>query len=360
MSAPDAADVAARLALLRDALAQAGTDAGALRLRGADWLAWATAGAAMEPGAQAGAELLVTADEACILTDEADAPRLRAALVQGEGVAGPFTFHIAPWAEPELNDTYALGAAGGRAVLSDVPQRAGELALPAQLATLLRVRRAVLRTADQERYRALGRDAAVAVGEALRAARPDWSDHELAGACAHALWRRGIEPVLLLAACEPRGKRAQLAVSARRHGLHAHLVRSVAFGPLTDDERSVQQALLQLEATGLDAVRPGQSLAAVYHALDAGYRHANQPDAIRAGRQGGVTGYAVHELVATPSTATGIEAGMAIALQPGFAGARAGDTFLLGAQGLENLTVDPNWPVQTIAGRARPVWLEVT
>jgi hypothetical protein len=50
---------------------------------------------------------------------------------------------------------------------------------------------------------------------------------------------------------------------------------------------------------------------------------------------------------------------MAFAFNPSFAGMKVEDTFLLGANGLENLTSDPDWPATTIQGRARPIWLEV-
>lgn len=362
-----AAEVAAKLRLLRDALAEGidGSHAGAIRLRGADWFAWATAGAAASPllaGDANGAELLVTADEACVLADAAEAERLREA-----GLPDGFTFHIAPWAETELHDRYVLGAAGGGIVLSDRPQRA-EAALPHNL----RLRRTVLGPAEQERLRLLGIDAAAAVGAALRSARPAWTEHELAAAAVQALMQRGIEPALILAAgarrlplqrrpaptAEPLGDRAMLAVSARRHGLHANLMRCVSFGPLPDDLQVQQRELLQVEATGLDAVRPGQSLAAVYHALDAAYRHADRADAIQARHQGGIAGYLPVEMLASPSTATGIETGMAFAFAPGWPGVAVQDTFLLGANGLDNLTADPAWPSTTVGGRVRPLWLE--
>jgi Xaa-Pro aminopeptidase len=360
-----AAEVADKLALLRAALAETG--ATAVRLRGTDWFAWATAGgdASVLLAADCGvAEVLVTREDAVVLTDAVEAERLRL-----EQVPAGFTFHIAPWAETELRETYVLGAARGGAVLSDHP-RANEQALPASL----RLRRMVLHPAEQARYRVLGREAAAALTQVLSAARPDWTELDLAAAGAQALWRRGIQPALVLAAGsrrrqafrhpvptnEPLGARAMLAVCARRHGIHASLARTVAFGPLSDDERNAQADLLQVEATGLDAVRPGQSLAAVYHALEAAYRHANRPDAILDHPQGGITGYQPREIVASPSTATGIETGMAFALDPGFAGLITEDTFLLGASGLENLTEDPEWPATTIQGRARPVWLEVT
>jgi Xaa-Pro aminopeptidase len=364
-----AAESAARLRLLREALQQLG--GGAIRLRGADWFAWATAGGdcsvllASDCGV---AELLVTQDEACVLTDEVEAERIR----QEEVPAG-FTYHIAPWAEPELHDTYVLNAAanGGDPgpVLSDRP-RHDEQPLPHGL----RLRRMVLTPGEQERYRVLGREAAEAMSEVLRAARPDWSEYRLAGAGAEALLRRGIQPAQVLAAgsrrlhlfrhptptFEPIGDHAMLVFSARRHGLYANLTRFVSFRPLTDDERNEQQDMLQVEATALDAVRPGQSLAAVYHALEAAYRHVNRPDAIRSYHQGGITGYAARELNASPVSATGLEAGMAFAFNPSFDGLKIEDTFLLGPAGLENLTIDPSWPTTTIQGRTRPLWLEAT
>lgn len=360
-----ATEVAARLALLRETLDQTG--AGAIRLRGLDWFAWATAGgdgAVQLAQASGAAEVLVTRDDAVILTDEIEAERLRQ-----EQVPPGFTYHIAPWAEIELRETYVLGAAAaaGGVVLSDCPNHVDQ-PLPAAL----RLRRMVLDEAEQARYRALGLEAAAAVSEVLRAARPEWTEFQLAGAAAHALWSRGIQPAAILAAGERRlplfchalptherlGSRASLQVCARRHGLVANLTRSVSFGPLPDPLKNALDELLRVEATGLDAVRPGNSLAAVYHALDAAYRHANRPDAIRLHHQGGITGYAAREIIATPSTATGLETGMALAFNPGFAGIKIEDTFLLGAGGLDNLTLDPHWPMAQVQGRARPLWLE--
>ena len=351
-----AREAADKLQQLRDVLQQA--SAGAIRLRGADWFAWATAGGDAGSG---NAELLVTKDEACILTDDAEGERLRR-----EQVPAGFTYHAAPWAEPELHDKYGSTAAGEGAILSDRP-RAGEAALPHAAA----VRRMVLSPQEQERYRSLGRDVAEAVGRALRSARPDWTEAALAGAVASALIRRGIQPVGLrvdnatarggpVPSQAAIGDRVTLTCTTRRDGLHAGLSRSVSFTPLTDDERNAWDALLHLEGTALDAARPGQSLGAVYHALEDAYRHADREDAIRLHRQGGVTGYAPVELPFDPTSATGLESGMAIALVPSFDAIKIEDTFLLGPSGLENLTVDPGWPTTIIQGRARPLWLEAT
>lgn len=364
-AAARAAEVADKLALLRATLTQ--EKAAAIRLRGIDWFAWATAGGSStvlltsEVGV---AEVLVTHEQACVLTDQIEVERLRAEEI-GEG----FGFHVTPWAEPELRERFVASAAGSGVVLSDRPQRANTSERP--LPSSLRVRRMVLGPSEVARYRELGRAAAEAMTEVLQQVRPEWREFELAGRAADALWRRGIEPALVLVAGErrlqlyrhpvpasdPIGRRAMLVYCARRHGLYANLTRCVGFGG-AGPSREEQVRLLEVEATGLAAVRPGQSLSAVYHALAQAYNHADAQDAINAHHQGGLTGYLSREIVATPSTATPFEAGMAVAFNPSHAGLKVEDTFLIGQHGLDNLTCDPRWPALEVRGRARPLWLE--
>jgi Xaa-Pro aminopeptidase len=353
------AEVAAKLALARRWLAQAG--GGALRLRGIDWFAWITGGgsSAVLQTAEVGvAEVLVNRDDACILTDEIEADRLKE-----EEVAPGFSFHVTPWADPEWREQFVLAEAGAAPVLSDRPAGA-ELAL----APHAHQQRLVLTAPEQQRYRELGMAAAAAMSEVLRAARPDWTELRLTAEGARALWRRGIQPALVLGAGarrlplyrhptpsgDPLGDHAMLVFCARRHGLHANLTRFVTFGA----EPPLQAELMTVEATALAACVPGNSLAAVYHALGHAYRHAGHHDAIREYHQGGVTGYLPYEQLATASTALELAAGMALALNPSFRGNRIADTFLLGTHSLENLTLDPGWPSLMVQGRLRPLWLE--
>lgn len=363
MSGPERnAEVAAKLALLRDYLVQHG--AVAIRLRGSDWFAWITAGgsnAVLHTTDTGVAEVLVTQDEAAILTDEIEAARLR-----DEEVPSGFSFHVTPWAQVELRERYVLGLSGDGLVLSDRPHGDEQ-----PLANGLRQRRMVLMESEQGRYRQLGRDAAEAMTATMRRARPEWTEYELAAAGAAELWRRGIHPALILAAGErrlplyrhptpshePIGARAMLVFCARRHGLYANLTRCVAFGGAAPAQQD-QAALMEVEATGLAAVVPGKSLSAVYHAFAAAYNHADRQAAMDEHHQGGITGYLAREIVATASTATELEAGMAFAFNPSFAGLKMEDTFLLGPQGLDNLTLDPQWPAVTVQGRQRPLWLE--
>ncbi|MDC8757354.1 M24 family metallopeptidase [Janthinobacterium fluminis] len=360
MTAPGEHETRAKLAQMRRWLEQSG--AGALRLRGVDWFAWATAGGsnAVLLAAEAGvAEVLVTAAAAYLLTDPIEAARL-----QHEEVLAPWTWQVSPWAQRELREHFVQHAAAGAVVLSDRPGPR-EHALPA----CAREARLVLGPQERERYRRLGRLAAGAAGEALRAARPRWSEHELAGAAAHALCARGLQPALVLAAGEerlaryrhplptarPLGRRAMLVLCARRHGLYANLTRFVCFGVGADPR---QEQLMALEAVALDACEAGQPLCTVYRALDGAYAYAGWPDAILQHHQGGITGYLAREVLATAHTEITLREGMALAFNPSLDGIKIEDTFLLEDEALCNLTFDPDWPWAEVQGRRRPLCLE--
>ncbi|MBB5369495.1 MULTISPECIES: M24 family metallopeptidase [unclassified Janthinobacterium] len=237
MNWPTELEVEHKLAQMRGWLEQ--QRAGGIRLRGADWFAWATAGASNSQNPMSpcgGAELLVTRDRAYILSDEAEAPCLRE-----DALHGPWTWQVSPWMQPqlhELREHFVQHAAGGASVLSDLP-RLHECGLP----TSMREERLVLLQAEQQRYLHLGQLVASAASEALRKARPDWTERELAAACVRALWLRGVQEVHIIALGAQRqslyrrapasattlGARAVLAVCARRHGLCASLSRQVRF-----------------------------------------------------------------------------------------------------------------------------------
>jgi Xaa-Pro aminopeptidase len=139
--------------------------------------------------------------------------------------------------------------------------------------------------------------------------------------------------------------------------LIANLTRFVHFGGAPRHPQ--QDALLEIEAAGLAACRPGALLSDVYEALSQAYGGHGFPQAIRQHHQGGLTGYLSREVVATPHTAVPLAARMAVAFNPSLPGAKLEDTFLIHDDGLENLTVDPEWPVEMHAGQKRPLPLEV-
>src|SRR4028119_1622032 len=99
-------EVSRKLELIRQALTETG--ATGVRLRGTDWFAWATGGAsntvllAAETGV---AEVLVTTQDAWVLTDEIEATRL-----QDEELPANFQLHVNPWADAVARESFVRDA----------------------------------------------------------------------------------------------------------------------------------------------------------------------------------------------------------------------------------------------------------
>lgn len=234
----------------------------------------------------------------------------------------------------------------------------------------LRAARAVLLPVERDRYRALGRDAATAMSAVLRAARPETTEAALAGELVRAIVELGAEPVVVLVGGEsrravrhplptgaPLGRRALVAVGARRHGLVANLTRWVRFGPTPDD--ALDAALVEVEADAFAATIPGRALGDVLGDIaDAYPRHGLPADAWQGHHQGGPTGYLGRDPKVLPDTADLVVAGQAYAWNPSVPGGKVEDTVIVGSTGIEVLTADPWWPVAPVRGLPRPLPLE--
>ncbi|GFO68181.1 hypothetical protein GMLC_17600 [Geomonas limicola] len=340
-------------------------EGGTARLRGIDWFAWITAGgsSAVLLTAETGiAEVLVTPQGACVVTDEIEAARL-----MDEELPVGFPVRPIPWAYHEAREALVRELTQGCRVFSDRPVP-GEDPLPEEL---LHARWSLL-PVEQERYREVGRQAALAMTEVLNLARPEWSELDLAGAGAQALLRRGLEPGLVMAAGErrlelyrhpmptsaPLGRQAMLVFCARGFGLWANLTRFVSFGALPAASLERHRLVQQVEARALELSRPGTRLRTVYGELAKGYAALGHPEAIREHHQGGSTGYLSREVIATPDSCATLAVGSAVAWNPSLVGAKVEDTLLITESGLENLTLDPAWPTAPVAGTPRPQVLE--
>ncbi|MCU0569336.1 MAG: M24 family metallopeptidase [Oculatellaceae cyanobacterium Prado106] len=364
-------EIADKIALMRQALRETGTDA--IRLQGTDWFSWATAGAshtvllAAETGV---AEILVTREGAWIMTSEIEAPRFQEEeLTSYNGSLGAYQLFVYPWAEEAQRDAWIQEVTSNGFILSDRPPYPSA-ALPASLIQ----QKQILIPNELDRYRQVGRLASEAMTEVLASAKPDWTEAQLAGAGAAALWRRGLHPALTLAAGEkrlpryrhpiptqePLGRMAMLVFCARGYGLYANLTRFVCFGSLSTAEANLHNQVYIIEADLLDRCRPGARLDELYGAIAQAYQDSGYPHAIQEHHQGGLTGYLSREVVATPTTRDILHPNMALAWNPSLPGAKVEDTFAIAPDApLENLTFDPNWPSTEIAGRLRPLPLEL-
>ncbi|MEG3839848.1 M24 family metallopeptidase [Microcoleus sp. herbarium14] len=358
-------EVDRKLEFIRKTLTETGSIA--LRLRGTDWFAWATAGGSntvlltAETGV---AEILITAENAFVLTDEIEAQRL-----QDEELPANFQMHIYPWADVAQREAFVNQITGSGKVMSDRPNAAERAIAPS-----LKSCKQTMMSSELERYRRVGSLASEAMTEVLSAAKPTWTEYQLAGAGAEALWARGLHPALTLVAGERRlplyrhatatgeqiGRQAMLVFCARGWGLYANLTRFVCFGSLEPKDDELHQAVRKIEAAALNFCQPGVSLNAVYATLKNAYEQHGYPQAIREHHQGGTTGYLAREIVANPGTSDILAENTAVAWNPSLSGAKIEDTFVVSSGGtLENLTFDANWPSVEVAGRLRPVPLEI-
>ncbi|MBD2358407.1 M24 family metallopeptidase [Tolypothrix sp. FACHB-123] len=368
-------EVSQKLEIVRQTLAQ--TEAEGVRLRGTDWFAWATDGAShtvlltAETGV---AELLITQQDAWVLTDEIEAQRLK-----DEELPSNFQVYIHPWADGAAREAFVRDVTSGGKIISDVcnnakrDRSADTSHLEQPIPPSLQQSKRVLLPTEIERYRQVGQKASAAMTEVLQAAKPDWTEYQLAGAGAEALWARGLHPALTLVAGERRlplyrhatatsekiGRQAMLVFCARGYGLFANLTRFVCFGSLTQDDGELHRHVREIEAKALSASQPGMTLDAIYYALTQAYEQHGFADAIRQHHQGGTTGYLAREIVANPQTQDFLTENMAIAWNPSLIGAKVEDTFVILKDGkLENLTFDANFPHIEVEGRFRAVPLE--
>ena len=229
--------------------------------------------------------------------------------------------------------------------------------------------RLVLSPEEQERFCTLGVAAAAALGEVMRSAEAAWTEQRLAGATAEGMIGEGIQPQVLLVAGEerifkyrhplpknrPLGKLCMTVVCGRRSGLVVNLTRLRSWNHPEAGRR--YEKVLRVEAAALDASRPGISLDDVLKAIRDAYVEIGHADAFNQHHQGGIAGYRSREIVAVPNEKTRLETGMAVTWNPSLSGVKVEDTFLLTARGLENLTVDPHWPMINVNGRKRPALL---
>lgn len=240
---------------------------------------------------------------------------------------------------------------------------AGQAVTEAEVAAALRAARAGLLPAEAERYRTLGRETAEAMTDAAGFVSPDMTERDVAAALAGALVARGIDPLVVLVAGHSRlahrhplptrevlGERAMLVVCGRRQGLIANATRWVGAAGAADDR------ILEVEAGFLAATRPGVRLDEAFAAGCAAYGAAGfAPDEWRNHHQGGPTGYAGRDPRATADTTDVVVEHHAFAWNPSAPGAKVEDTVVVGADGVEVLTVDPRWPAVEHAGLLRPL-----
>jgi antitoxin VapB len=345
-----AAEVAAKLEAVR---AWAGKrDLDAVLIGSQAGFAWITAGghSHISIGEAGGvASVLVTADRALLLTTNIELGRMFDEEVRGLPLHGVEW----PWHEQARADRVVAKLCDPARSVSDL----GAHGLPRADPSLAALRFTLL-PAEIERYRTLGRDAAEAVEIACLAARPGDSELDVAASVAEECARRNILALVNLAAADdriaayrhplPTGRRVErtmlVALTGRRHGLHASLTRMFTFGAPDQDLAARHRAVLRVDARYLVESRPGATLGEVMAAAVEQYAAEGFPDQWRLHHQGGLTGYGGREVFATPGQGHRLERGQALAWNPSITRVKSEDTVIAGEDGVEVLTSTEGWP----------------
>jgi len=307
---------------------------GALLLRRSANFAWYTNGAdnRVDHASPFGvADVLITHDAEYIFTNNIEATRMR------QEQTPSFEVIEHPWYGQEIAAVREVVGEGSLG--TDFPLE-NALDVSSEIAPL----RYVLDPDALERYRRIGADAAVAVAEAANSLEPGMSEYEAAGKLAAACRDRGLFSSVLLAAADerlahyrhpiPQGntieRRAMLVVSAERGGLYANVTRIVNFEELDKElERRSRACEIILRRMREEATRSGRTLADIFADCQRFYAEEGFPDQWKLHHQGGTTGYASREIIATPATLQEIRVGQAFAWNPSITGAKAEETFLL-------------------------------
>jgi Xaa-Pro dipeptidase len=359
-----AEEVDTKLVATRAVLAQKGWT-GVLLLSQANF-AWVTGGGRshVSIGEAAGvAAVLVTPDDAYVLTTNIELRRI----VEEEVAGLPFQTVDYPWHQQDgqlkqLNELCDMSRAVSDLNPTDTPGELAEL-------------RYVMHQSEIKRYRALGVDAARAVESACRAVEPGDTEADVAARVAYECVARDILPLVNLVAADdriasyrhpiPTQRRLWgtllVALTGRRHGLHASLTRVVSFGPPDEDLARRHTAVTRVDARVIEASRPGVSLADAFAILVARYAEEGFADEWRLHHQGGLTGYAGREIFATPAATHRLRSHEALAWNPSITRVKSEDTVLVGDDGCEVLTRTGGWPETEVAADsgavARPALL---
>ncbi|WP_290813827.1 M24 family metallopeptidase [Halovivax sp.] len=325
--------------------------------------AWLTGGSnVVDRGADAGVAAVGFDGDWRVLTDSIEASRIAAEELP-EVDAEVETY---PWYERELTDAIAARTDGRGAADVEVPgfERIDASSL-----------RQPLTDRDLEDYRELGRETAAAVESVCRDLRADDTEADVAAAVAIALRTREIEaPVVLVGGAQRAGAYrhytptdaelgdyALVSVTARRDGLHASCTRTVRFHA-PDWLADRHDAAARVEVTALAATRKlatrGGTAGDVFAEIRSAYQQLGFAGEWREHHQGGATGYAGREWIATPNHEAGLTTPMAYAWNPTVAGAKSEDTVLVTNDGFEVLTATGEWPTRSFDAVDRECSLE--
>jgi Xaa-Pro aminopeptidase len=234
----------------------------------------------------------------------------------------------------------------------------GALDLTGQVAQL----RSTLTVREMERMRSLGQLCTEIVESAAHEARPGMREEELAARIACRAAQMQVQPITDIVASDeritafrhplPSSKRidrlVMLVLCGRKDGLVCSITRFVHFGPIPAQLAGDNFKAARIAAVGLHFTRPQAYWDDVFSRIQQAYAQAGHPDEWVVHHLGGPAGYEPREAFARPGLHWPVETGQAGVWNPSLGAARSVDTFLVGEQCNELVTISPEWPRQVV------------
>jgi Xaa-Pro aminopeptidase len=301
--------------------------------------------------------VLATASERVCLSNNIEAPRMEKEELARSGI--PVVSF--PWYDRKRGAAKVAEVIAGRKVAADMdPLGLGLPPLPNAFGEL----RWHLTEEEVARYREGAKRASAAMESACRSIEFGVSEHEIAGALDYHLHRSACTPLVTLVAADERIERFRHPIPTRKTvesyvmlvtcaaygGLISCLTRFVSFGPVSKELDDKVQAIANIDAAINLSTRPHRMLGELFQVLQKAYADNGHADQWKLHHQGGPTGYANREAVATPDSTASVRATQAFAWNPSIVGIKSEDTVLCTEDGAEVLTAhSEEWP--TVVGR---------
>jgi Xaa-Pro dipeptidase len=327
-------------------------------------VAWATGGVAPPVDRSADVDLVwavITPAGAGLITTEVEVDRI--AEEYQPALHGFTELAAVPWYRPEefVRAAEELAGAPASRLAAD-----GHPAFGTDASGDLIGLRLALSGPERDELHDLGADAAAALEDALISWAPGERDLDVQARVAASLEGAGADAPVLIVGGDDRVRRyrhpmavgapgrhlVMAVVVARRAGLHAAATRFACAGPVPPELRALRARVSRIEHGTLAASRPGSSYGQALTALDEGYAREGAAGGWAGHYQGGPIGFAQREFEIAPCQRDSrwygarIEAGHAVAWNPSLpGGAKAEDTYLVRADGIERVTTGPAWPV---------------
>ncbi len=219
-----------------------------------------------------------------------------------------------------------------------------------------------LTEAEIARFRHLGKDAGIALGNVLKTINPGESEIEIARKTRNELAKFNIDSIVTLVGADERienyrhpipthniwKKVLMIVVCAKREGLVASLSRIICVGAIPDKLKRKTEAAGYIFAKLLSETKHGKTGAELYKIAADAYTEKNFPDEINLHHQGGAAGYKTRDWVIHPKSSEIVQKNQAFAWNPSITGTKAEETALVLNEEIEIITATPDFPLVSV------------